>query len=72
MFLTFIDENDLWYPGEPSGRDLTSEEHAVEPYVMLWKIKDVWSFNDNSNACLKEYKSYRIGYICEIDEEVYE
>ena len=39
---------------------------------MLWKIKDVWSFNDNSNACLKEYKSYRIGYICEIDEEVYE
>ncbi|MCR4647078.1 MAG: hypothetical protein K5695_17000 [Oscillospiraceae bacterium] len=69
--LTYINENDLWYPGEPSGRDMTADDHVIEPYVMLWKIKDVWSFNDNSNVCLKEYKSYRIGYICEVDEEVY-
>ena len=66
--LDFINDNGLWYPGEPSGRDMTADVHTIEPYVMLWKIKDVWSFNDNSDLCLKEYKSERFGYICEYDE----
>ncbi|MBR1592943.1 MAG: C-type lectin domain-containing protein [Ruminococcus sp.] len=64
--LDFIYDNGLWYEGEPSGYD--RDRATVEPYIMLWNIKDNWSFNDNSNTSLSTYKHEYFGYICEIDE----
>ena len=66
--LDFINNNNLWYPGEPSGRDVTSSEKNIEPYVMLWNIKGEWSFNDNSDISLQIYKKKYFGYICEFEE----
>ena len=66
--LDFINNNNLWYPGEPSGRDVTSNEKNIEPYVMLWNIKGEWSFNDNSDISLETYKKKYFGYICEFEE----
>lgn|GEM_PF-6152539 len=65
---TFIDSNSLWYSGEPSGKDLTSSAKAREPYIMLWKIKDKWSFNDSSDLSLALFKKHNFGFICEIDD----
>lgn len=66
--LDFIYDNNLWYDGEPSGRDLQSEDKTIEPYIMLWNIQDKWSFNDSSDIAVNIYKKERFGYICEIDE----
>lgn len=65
--LDYINNNNLWYKNEPSGRDYSDSNMPYEPYIMLWQIDDKWSFNDNSNLVIQYYKDYRIGYICEID-----
>ncbi len=66
--LDFINDNNLWYPEEPSGRDMTSNEKNIEPYVMLWNIKGEWTFNDNSDISLETYKKKYFGYVCEFEE----
>lgn len=55
-----------WFPGEPSCIDANSAA-TVEPYLQIWKIKEQWSLNDNSNQALQVYSSkpYRFGYVVE-------
>lgn len=65
--MTYVYDNSLWFDGEPSGWDRTSDYYTPEPDVMLWYVKDKWSFNDNSEAALDAYKPEYIGYICEFD-----
>ena len=65
--LDYINDNNLWFPNEPSGVDYNNPSAPYEPYVMLWQIDGQWSFNDNSDAAVSCYKSYRIGYVCEFD-----
>jgi len=65
--LDYINDNNLWFSNEPSGIDYNDPSHPYEPYVMLWQINGQWSFNDNSDAAVSCYKSYRIGYVCEFN-----
>lgn len=65
--LDYINQNGLWYNKEPSGRDYADPNAPVEPYLMLWLIDGKWSMNDNSNRAVEVYKSYRLGYVCQID-----
>jgi hypothetical protein len=65
--ISYTFENNLWYVGEPSGGDYISGQYVAEPYIMLWKINDVWSLNDNSDAALDCYRQEYIGYICAYD-----
>lgn len=65
--LDYVDDNGLWYGYEPSGKDWTDPNTPLEPYIMLWNVDGYWSFNDNSNRVLDFYKTYRIGYVCQID-----
>lgn len=63
----YVNQAGLWYAGEPSGRDYTDPDLPYEPYVMLWKVDDKWSLNDNSDVILKYYRTENIGYICQYD-----
>lgn len=65
--MTYINDNNLWFDGEPSGYDPRNDNYDYEPYIMLWNIKDKWSFNDNSDIALDTYKHEYFGYICEFD-----
>ena len=65
--MTYINENNLWFNGEPSGYDPKASNYDYEPYIMLWNIKEQWSFNDNSDVALDTYKHEYFGYICEFD-----
>ncbi len=65
---SFIDDNGLWFPGEPSGKDNTSSSKVNEPFLMLWKIKDDWSFNDSSDMSLSLFKKQYFGFVCELDD----
>ncbi|MGN0629727.1 MAG: lectin-like protein [Ruminococcus sp.] len=65
--LDYINQSGLWYNKEPSGRDYSDPNAPVEPYLMLWLIDGKWSMNDNSNRAVEVYKSYRLGYVCQID-----
>lgn len=65
---TYVEENKLWFRGEPSGKDPSDPSETLEPYVMLWKIGDEWSLNDNSDAALKYYRDSLIGFVCEYDD----
>ena len=55
-----------WYPGEPSRNDL---DGTPEFYLMLWKVEDSWSWNDQRNDVVSDYKYFKgiIGYICEYE-----
>ncbi len=63
----FIYQN--WYPGEPSRFD--SSDNEQEFYLMLWKIKNVWSWNDERNDLINSqfagaYKG-KMGYVIEYE-----
>ncbi len=56
-----------WYPGEPSRND---EDGTAEFYLMLWKVEDEWSWNDQRNDVIETGLSYfpgHVGYICEYE-----
>ena len=56
-----------WYPGEPSRND---EDGTPEFYLMLWKVEDEWSWNDQRDDVLASGLSYfenNIGYVCEYE-----
>lgn len=61
----YLDDEKLWFGHEPSGKD----GDIREPYMMLWNPNgERWSFNDNSDSCVKIYSSGTMGYVCEFDE----
>ena len=61
----YLDEEKLWFGHEPSGKDGDTRE----PYMMLWNPNgERWSFNDNSDSCVKIYSAGTMGYVCEFDE----
>ncbi|HBE09051.1 MAG TPA: hypothetical protein DCY81_00710, partial [Lachnospiraceae bacterium] len=57
-----------WYNKEPSRTD---KDGAEEMYIMLWKIGDEWSWNDQRNDPIKdtglEYFKSKTGYIIEFE-----
>ena len=56
-----------WYPGEPSRND---KDGTPEFYLMLWKVEDAWSWNDQRDDVLQSglpYFTGNIGYICEYE-----
>ena len=60
---------DNWYPGEPSRTDIDGEP---EFYLMLWKVKDEWSWNDQRDNLFSIPESImrtrgRVGYVCEYE-----
>lgn len=58
-----------WYPGEPSRND---KDGAPEMYLMLWKVNEEWSWNDQRNDPAGEtgLKSFidTTGYIIEYED----
>lgn len=63
----FVYQN--WYPGEPSRFDNNDSE--AEFYLMLWKINNVWSWNDQRNDLINSqfantYKG-KMGYVIEYE-----
>ena len=58
-----------WYPGEPSRNDT---DGTPEFYMMLWKVGDEWSWNDQRNDVITNtgftYFIGKTGYICEYEE----
>ncbi|MCR5718204.1 MAG: hypothetical protein K6F80_04115 [Oscillospiraceae bacterium] len=61
----YLDDEKLWFGHEPSGKD----GDVREPYMMLWNPNgERWSFNDNSDSCVKIYKDGTMGYVCEFDD----
>ena len=56
-----------WFPGEPSRNDL---DGTPEFYLMLWKVEDAWSWNDQRDDVLASGLDYfvgNVGYICEYE-----
>lgn len=56
-----------WYPGEPSRND---SDGTPEFYLMLWKVENAWSWNDQRDDVLSsglDYFKGKIGYICEYE-----
>ena len=56
-----------WYPGEPSRNDL---DGTPEFYLMLWKVENAWSWNDQREDVLDsglDYFKGNLGYICEYE-----
>ena len=56
-----------WFPGEPSRNDM---DGTPEFYLMLWKVEDSWSWNDQRDDVLAsglDYFKGNIGYICEYE-----
>ena len=57
-----------WYPGEPSRNDM---DGAPEMYIMMWKMKGTWSWNDQRNDPVNDsgldYFHDDTGYICEYE-----
>lgn len=54
-----------WFDGEPT---YISEEGNDEQYLMVFKVNDVWYFNDAEND-VSGYYSGRMGYIAETEEQ---
>lgn len=52
-----------WFAGEPSGYD----KGTPELYLMAFKVKGVWYFNDGANDTSAHY-SGKMGYIVEFEE----
>ena len=55
-----------WYPGEPSRND---NDGTPEFYLMLWKVEDSWSWNDQREDVIGAFDYFKgnIGYICEYE-----
>ncbi|MCR5556423.1 MAG: VWA domain-containing protein [Butyrivibrio sp.] len=57
-----------WYPGEPSRTD---RDGTPEMYVVLWEVKDEWTWNDERNDLATnpetEFTKGHIGYIIEYE-----
>ena len=53
-----------WLPNEPSG---TTEEGDEELYLLVFKVKGEWYYND-APCDVSEYYSGKMGYIVEIEE----
>lgn len=58
-----------WLPGEPSRNDKDGEP---EFYLMLWRLNDEWSWNDQrddlfTTPTLRKTFSGKTGYVCEIN-----
>ena len=55
-----------WYTDEPSRNDM---DGTPEMYIMLWKINEEWSWNDQRNDLIKDtgldYFKGKIAYVCE-------
>ncbi len=62
-------EYTAWYPGEPSRNDL---DGTPEFYLMLWKVGEEWSWNDQREDVVNDpalpYFKGNIGYICEYED----
>ena len=56
-----------WYEGEPSRNDM---DGTPEMYIMMWKLKNEWSWNDQRNDPAGELSYFlgNMGYICEYEE----
>ncbi|WP_421787504.1 VWA domain-containing protein [Gardnerella sp. DNF00753] len=59
-----------WLPGEPSRNDKDGEP---EFYLMLWRLNDEWSWNDQrdnlfTNPTLRKTFSGKTGYVCEVNK----
>lgn len=56
-----------WFKGEPSRDD---QDGTPEMYLMLWKIKNEWSWNDQRNDPIGELNFFRgkAGYIIEYED----
>ena len=57
-----------WYPGEPSRQD---RDQAEEMYLMLWKIDDEWSWNDQRENVFDtglKYFTGNLGYVIEYED----
>lgn len=53
-----------WYPGEPS----YSEDGVPEKYLMAFKVKGVWYFNDAIEDVSAYYTAKQMGYIIEFEQ----
>jgi hypothetical protein len=58
-----------WYPGEPSRND---HDGTPEMYLILWRVKGVWSWNDERNTPYADnemgYMRGKIGYVIEYED----
>lgn len=56
-----------WYDGEPSRNDM---DGTPEMYIMMWKINNAWSWNDQRNDPASDLNYFvgNTGYICEYEE----
>lgn len=59
-----------WFPGEPSHTDL---DGAPEFYLLLWKIRGQWSWNDERDNMFAapdagDRISGKAGYVCEYEQ----
>lgn len=59
-----------WLPGEPSRNDKDGEP---EFYLMLWRLNDEWSWNDQrdnlfTTPTLRKTFSGKTGYVCEVNK----
>lgn len=59
-----------WFPGEPSHTDL---DGAPEFYLLLWKIRGQWSWNDERDNMFEAPDaaariSGKAGYVCEYEQ----
>lgn len=62
-------EYQMWYPGEPSGKDL---DGTLESCLMLWNAEGIWSWNDQRDDVVNgsglSYFKGKTGYIVEFEE----
>lgn len=57
-----------WYPGEPSRNDM---DGTPESYLMMWYLKNKWTWNDQRDDVLSsglDYFKGNLGYICEYED----
>ena len=57
-----------WYPGEPSRQD---RDQVEEMYLMLWKVNDEWSWNDQRENVFDtglKYFAGNVGYVIEYED----
>ena len=63
-----FDSYTAWYDGEPSRQD---RDQVEEMYLMLWKINDEWSWNDQRENVFDtglKYFEGNVGYVIEYED----
>lgn len=57
----------IWGDGQPSRRDL---DDTPEWYIMLWYVRDMWSWNDQRNdpAAVSKALNQNMCFICEYED----